>query len=86
MLSYPLKKEYRYSKLRIKWNEFTGDEKEVDSLKAYKTQLEKELEPAVERLLIVRLISSYEFSRQHTERAYDENIFSLEVYPFFFCS
>ncbi len=37
-------------------------------------------------LLIVRLISSYEFSRQHTERAYDENIFSLEVYPFFFCS
>ncbi len=38
------------------------------------------------RLLIVRLISSYEFSRQHTERAYDENIFSLEVYPFFFCS
>ena len=37
-------------------------------------------------LLIVRSISSYEFSRQHTERAYDENIFSLEVYPFFFCS
>ena len=39
-----------------------------------------------DHLLIVRLISSYEFSRQHTERAYDENIFSLEVYPFFFCS
>ena len=36
--------------LRIKWNEFTGDDEEAESLKAYKNQLEKELEPAVERL------------------------------------
>ncbi len=36
--------------LRIKWNEFTGDDQEAKSLKAYKTQLEKELVPAIERL------------------------------------
>jgi hypothetical protein len=39
------------TKLRIKWNEFTGDDSEAKSLKAYQDQLEKELIPAQERLL-----------------------------------
>ncbi len=37
-------------------------------------------------LLIVRLFSSYKIVRQHIWRVCDENIFSLVVCPFFFCS